>query len=666
MKTFVLNTDSGNQKPSKYKIDYQKELNDAQYKAVMVGSGAHLIIAGAGTGKTRTLIYRVARLIEDGLHPNRILLLTFTRRAAREMLDRAGALLDDRCKRVRGGTFHHYCAHILREYAEKLHFNSNFTILDASDTQEVLQHVRLPFKEKHKGQRFPEKSTLYGLFSAMANREMTLLEALSELYPQFIHFHEDLVSLHKSFLAYKEINNLLDFDDLLQLTKELLENHEDVRVKVALQNEAVLVDEYQDVNKLQVSLVRLFSSVHHNVVAVGDDAQSIYRFRGADHTGILTFPEVFNTKSIIKLEQNYRSTQQILDVANSILDQALIKYEKQLFSEKKNGELPGLVKTSTEQEQSQFLAQYILHLREQGIALQDIAILFRNARDSFDVEIELNRRGIPYVKYGGQKISEAAHVKDVLAHIRVIVNPSDVISWNRILTMIDGIGPKSAAELMMWMQGKSDAQPTKTYVEKIDDLSRLLESIKRNTNQVQRCLQLILVYYSPMCKKKFDDYPKRIKDLEALVGMSNQFESLEQLLQDLTLDPIDGTAIESEATQKEENPLVLSTIHSAKGLEWHTVFIIQCLDGVIPSGYSLDKPENLEEELRLMYVACTRAAEQLFITYPVVQESGYGDYFSNPSRFITALPKGLLEEWNLIRETPKVELNPKSQQQLND
>jgi DNA helicase-2/ATP-dependent DNA helicase PcrA len=666
MKTFVLTSDSGVQKPSNYKIDYKKELNEAQHKAVMAGKGAHLIIAGAGTGKTRTLIYRVARLIEDGLHPNRIVLLTFTRRAAREMLERAGAILDDRCKRVRGGTFHYYCAQILREHAEKIQLNPNFTILDASDTQEVLQHVRLPFKEKHKGQRFPEKSTLYGLFSAMTNREMTLLEALSELYPQFIHFHEDLVQLHKSFQAYKELNNLIDFDDLLQLTKELLENHEDVRIKVSAQNEAVLVDEYQDVNKLQVSLIRLFSSVHKNVVAVGDDAQSIYRFRGADHTGILTFPELFKTESIIKLEQNYRSTQQILDVANAVLSQASVKYEKKLFSDKKTGELPGLVKTSTEQEQSQFLAQYILHLREQGVALQDISILFRNSRDSFDIEIELNRRGIPYVKYGGQKISEAAHVKDILAHIKVVVNPSDVISWNRILTMIEGIGPKSAAELMIWMQGKSNAQPSKAYVEKIDDLSRLLAAIKRNTNQVQQCLQLVLEYYSPFCKKRYDDYPKRLKDLEALVSMSNQFENLENLLQDLTLDPIDGTALESEASQKEENPLVLSTIHSSKGLEWHTVFIIQCLDGVIPSGYSLDKPENLEEELRLMYVASTRAAEQLFITYPIVQESGFGDYFSNPSRFISALPKGLLEDWNLIRETPNVETDSSSQQLLNE
>ncbi|TNE72230.1 ATP-dependent helicase [bacterium] len=663
MKTFVLSTESGVQKPANYKIEYQKQLNDAQYKAVMAGNGAHLIIAGAGTGKTRTLMYRVARLIEDGLHPNRILLLTFTRRAAREMLDRAGSLLDDRCKRVRGGTFHHYCAHILREYASEINLNPNFTILDSSDTQEVLQHVRLPFKEKNKGQRFPEKSTLYGLFSAMTNRELTLLEALSELYPQFIHFHEDLVQLHKSFLAYKELNNLVDFDDLLQLTKELLESNEAVRTKVAAQNEAVLVDEYQDVNKLQVSLIRLFSSVHKNVVAVGDDAQSIYRFRGADHTGILQFPEMFTTKSIIKLEQNYRSTQPILDVANALLSQASLKYEKNLFTEKKTGELPGLVKTSTEQEQSQFLAQYILHLREQGVALQDVAILFRNSRDSFDVEIELNRRGVPYVKYGGQKISEAAHVKDILAHIKVVVNSSDVISWNRILMLIDGIGPKSAAELMIWMQGNSNAAPSKAYIDKIDELTKLISSIKKKQNQVQHCMQQLLEYYAPICKKKYDDYPKRIKDLEALVSMANQFEDFEKLVQDLTLDPIDGTALDTEATQKEENPLVLSTIHSAKGLEWHTVFIIQCLDGVIPSGYSVDKPENLEEELRLLYVACTRAAEQLFITYPIVLESGFGDYFSNPSRFIAGMSEKMLEPWNLVRETPQVDEG--NQQLLN-
>lgn len=650
MKSFTLKYDEHTRiKP--YKIEYANELNEAQYKAVMAQNGAHLVIAGAGTGKTRTLIYRLSRLIEDGFHPNQILLLTFTRRAAREMLERASLVLDERCKRVRGGTFHHYCAQILREHGEKIGLKHNFTILDVSDTQEVLQHVRQPFKEKHKGQRFPEKSTLYSMFSTSFNKQMDLQFVLHQSYPQFNHFLDDLQLLKKNFAAYKESQNMVDFDDLLTLTKELLENDSEVREHVASKNQFVMVDEYQDINRLQADLISLFSAVHGNVMAVGDDAQSIYAFRGADHANILEYPERFEVKEIIKLEENFRSTNPILQVANTLLSLAEYKYDKKLFTKKLEGELPGLVKTSTEQEQSQFIAQYCLHLREQGIGLHDIAVLFRNSRDSFDLEIELARKGIPYIKYGGQKISEAAHVKDVLAHFRVVVNPSDVISWNRILTMIDGIGPKTATELMLWMQhGKDGVAPTQNYVKKIEQLSQILSEIKKNQTDVAHCISLINNYYEPICKKKFDDFPKRIKDLESFITIAKKFENLEQLLEDLTLDPIDGTAIDTEASQKEEKPLVLSTIHSSKGLEWHTVFVIQCVDGIIPSGYSVDSKESVEEELRLLYVACTRPKEQLLITYPIMLENGFGDYFSNPSRFIKEIKPTILEPWNLVRE----------------
>jgi DNA helicase II / ATP-dependent DNA helicase PcrA len=658
MKTFFLKSDVGQKSTKEYQINYAEILNEAQYKAVMAQNGAFLVIAGAGTGKTRTLIYRLARLIEDGVHPQSILLLTFTRRAAKEMLDRASTVLDDRCKRVRGGTFHQYCAQILREFGGEMGVNPTFTILDSSDTQEVLQHVRQPYKEKNKGQRFPEKSTLYAIISTSFNKQIPISSVLQLSYPQFLHFAEDLEKLKADFINYKESQNMLDFDDLLVLTKELLETKEAVRVQVGLKNKYVMIDEYQDINKLQADLIKLFSSVSGNVMAVGDDAQSIYAFRGADHNNILRFPEDFGAKEVIKLEQNFRSTQQILDLANNLLNQAVNKYDKQLFTLREAGELPGLIKTSTENEQSDFIAQYVLHLREQGIPLNDVSVLFRNSRDSYDLEVELARRGIPYVKYGGQKISEAAHIKDVLAHIRVVVNPGDVISWSRILTLIEGIGPKTASELMMWMRGARDGvSPSKNYLHKVSELSELLAFIKEKSLDVSACIEAIKNYYDPICKKKYDDFPKRIKDLEAFVTIARPFLNIAQLLEDLTLDPIDGTAVDTEKSQNEESPLVLSTIHSAKGLEWNTVFIIQCVDGIIPSGYSVDSEEALEEELRLLYVAATRAKDQLLFTYPIVKENAFGDYFSNPSRFIQQVSSNLLEPWNLLRDSLPEESN---------
>jgi len=659
MKTFVLKSESGQNASKNYQIKYAELLNSAQYKAVMAQNGAYLVIAGAGTGKTRTLIYRLARLIEDGVHPQSILLLTFTRRAAKEMLDRASTVLDERCKRVRGGTFHQYCAQILREHGGEIGINPTFTILDASDTQEVLQHVRQTYKEKNKGQRFPEKSTLYSIISAAFNKQIPISSVLQLTYPQFLHFAEDLEKLKLDFIEYKESQNMLDFDDLLVLTKDLLQSKEHIKAQVGLKNKYVMIDEYQDINRLQADLIKLFSSVSGNVMAVGDDAQSIYAFRGADHSNILRFPDEFGAKEVIKLEQNFRSTQQILDLANNLLLQATNKYDKKLFTLREEGDLPGLIKTSSENEQSDFIAQYVLHLREQGIPLNDVAVLFRNSRDSYDLEVDLARKGIPYVKYGGQKISEAAHIKDVLAHIRVVVNPGDVISWSRILTLIEGIGPKSASELMMWMRGARDGvSPSKNYLQKVGQLSELLAFIKEKSMDVSACVEAIKNYYEPICRKKFDDSPKRVKDLEAFVTIAKPFLNISQLLEDLTLDPIDGTAIDTEKTQNEENPLVLSTIHSAKGLEWNTVFIIQCVDGIIPSGYSVDSEDALEEELRLLYVAATRAKDQLLFTYPIIKENGFGEYFSNPSRFIQKVPVNLLEPWNLLRDALPDESSP--------
>jgi DNA helicase II / ATP-dependent DNA helicase PcrA len=655
MKKFVLSRDDLS--PSDYSIEYEELLNEAQYSAVMHDRGPVLLVAGAGTGKTRTLVYRVARLVESGVDPSQILLLTFTRRSAHEMLRRASQILDERCQRVEGGTFHHYCSKLLHLNAESIGYPENFTIIDASDAMDAIHLVRSRMDIPKEQKRFPKKSTLYSIISSSINKQRTIRDTIEDEYPQFISHLEKIDELNSKYKDYKEINYVMDFDDLLVKTRDLLLNNDKIRTQVASKNRHVLVDEYQDTNALQAELTQLFSSYHKNVMAVGDDAQSIYSFRGADHKNMMRFPELFENTKIIKLEENYRSTQRILDVANRVLEEAQEKFDKKLYTNNEHGDLPGLVKAANMNDQSRFLTQMILNLREQGSELSDIAVLFRNGRDSFDLEVMLNKKNIPYIKYGGQKFTEAAHVKDVLAHLRVLLNPKDAISWNRILMLIDGIGPKTAEDLFSWAhQNGNPFRPenapniSERYLTQLKALGDLFSKLKQLNGSVPEQLQVVVDYYSAFCKKRFDDHPKRMKDLETFVDISGTYRSLETMVEEIALDPIEATAIETEASQKDESPLILSTIHSAKGLEWRTVFLIQCLDGILPSGYALDDEDQLDEEVRLLYVAVTRAKENLFITYPALFQSRYGDYFSNPSRFIEELSDELIEPWLLVED----------------
>ncbi|MBP3192389.1 ATP-dependent helicase [Natronogracilivirga saccharolytica] len=656
MKKFILQTDNRSQRSSNYQIPYREQLNTQQLGAVMHDDGPALVIAGAGTGKTRTLVYRVARLVEDGTPPESILLLTFTRRAAREMLNRATDVLDNRCKKVRGGTFHHYCNLLLHRYAEELGYPRNFTLLDQSDAMDTIHHIRSTYYHHLRLKRFPQKQTLSAIFSSMINTRRSLYEVLADGYPRFLEHHDAVAELFDRYNRYKRDNGVMDFDDLLTQTRVLLSGNDDIRRKVASQNRYVMVDEYQDTNNLQADLVALFSSVHENLMVVGDDAQSIYAFRGANFKNILAFPDLYDNCKILKLEENYRSAEPILKLANSLMDKANDKFDKNLYTRRSSGDLPGIVKASNENEQSRFVAQMLLQLREQEIPLNDMAVLFRNGRDSYDLEWELNKLNIPFRKFGGQKFAEAAHIRDVLAHLRVVVNPEDQIAWNRILMLVDGIGPKTASELVNWLRlnknrGLREADvASKSYKKQIDQLSEALSDISTKKNKPSEALERIIAYYTPVCENRYDDHPKRIKDLEAFAGLSRNYTGLDQLLQDLTLEPLDASAMETEASAKDEPPLTLTTIHSAKGLEWDTVFIIQCLDGVLPSGYAVENASALDEELRLLYVACTRARERLFISYPVTRESSYGEFFSNPSRFLEDIPEYILETWKLVEE----------------
>lgn len=659
MKKFVLKRDTPSEnRPENYRIAYNDLLNEQQHEAVMHQDGPALVIAGAGSGKTRTLTYRVARLIEHGVPPQHILLLTFTRRAAREMMERATSLLDERCSKINGGTFHFYCNRLLHQYAEAIGYPENFTLLDASDATDVIDILRSDTDIPKQGKRFPRKGTIYSMISTAANKQQSLHQVIDEQYSQFIHHIDAIEEIARRYQMYKKQNHVMDFDDLLVEACNLLRENRELRLKIATSNRYILVDEYQDTNALQAELIHLLSDGHNNVMAVGDDAQSIYAFRGANHRNILNFPKEFDNTRIIKLEENYRSTQNILNLANAVIRQAKEKFEKNLFTNREEGELPGLVRAPDERDQSRFIAQMILNKREEEVDLGEIAVLFRNGRDSYDLELELNRKKIPFVKYGGQKFAEAAHIKDVLSHVKVIVNPSDTLSWNRILLLLEGIGPKSArdiVEALSRQNEKFEFGGIKGVSEKarssLMGLGTLLMDLKQKDFTVSEAINHIVNYYKPICEKRFDDHPKRLKDLEAFVSLSQNFRSFDHMLEDLALDPIEASAMETEPGQKDENPLVLSTIHSSKGLEWQTVFLIQCLDGIIPSGFSLEDEDQIDEELRLLYVACTRAGDELYITYPLLQQSARGDYFSNPSRFVQNLDDKLLEPWELVEES---------------
>jgi DNA helicase-2/ATP-dependent DNA helicase PcrA len=656
-------------------IDYRAALNAQQLAAATAGGGPVLIVAGAGTGKTRTLVYRLAYLVETGTPPEQIALLTFTRRAAREMTGRASALLDGRCRRVQGGTFHAFCVALLRRFAPKLGFPRTFTVLDAADAGDVLGLLRTEGGYHQQGERFPQKRTLYSMFSAATNRALTLQDVLKEQYPQYTSLRDDLAEIRSAYARYKKQHGLMDFDDLLALALRLLEGDDGVRRQVAGACRHVLVDEYQDTNALQAALVRHLASVHGNVTVVGDDAQSIYRFRGADFRNIFAFPEQFDGTSVLKLVQNYRSTQPILDLANHVIGQAHRAYDKQLVSvaphDAPEADAPAVVPASDAQIEATFVAQMVLRLREQGVPLSRMAVLFRSSHNAYDLEVELGRRNIPFVKYGGMKLSEAAHIKDVLAHLKVAENPQDAAAWNRVLQLLHGIGPKTARDLIDWLTRDAEAEGdeeetnahdpfvmdggpfSKRYVADLTKLFAVLRRVRAEDGvPLTAQVEAIVSYYQPILKAQYaDDYPKREPDLDHLVGLAEGYDTRTAFLSSLALDPIELTALEAEAADPEEPPLVLSTIHSAKGLEFHTVFIIHVLEGTLPSRYALKEDGGLDEELRLFYVAVTRAEENLFVSYPVAQYRRFqGEYLTQPSRFLDDVPERLLEPVELVMQ----------------
>jgi DNA helicase-2/ATP-dependent DNA helicase PcrA len=647
------------------KIDYESALNEAQYQAVTTVDGPLLIVAGAGTGKTRTLVFRVARLVEAGVRPESVLLVTFTRRAASSMLARAATLGDERCQRVSGGTFHSLAYSVLRKHHDLAQIARSFTVLDQGDTEDLIELLRRQMGFTGKDRHFPRKRTIGAILSMAVNKVVPIAEVLEREYPQYLDEVASLQALSVEFERYKRERHLLSYDDLLVRFREGLEGSQQLREKLSEQYRYIMVDEYQDTNRLQAQIIRLIAATHDNVAVVGDEYQSIYSFRGASFHNMIEFPSLFPEARIIKLEENFRSTQPILDLANALMAEPAEGYAKRLFSKFTDGPAPMLISTSDENEQSRFVAQRIEEMHEDGVPYGDIAVLFRASSHSFDLEIELAKHRIPFRKYGGIKFAESAHIKDVLAFLRIIINPSDTLSWRRALKLVENVGDVTVEQILQYLSVEQKEYRTakakntlfkklkqfpakSSYKEQLIRFAHLLATVaEQKTPRAQ--LAATERFYRPILQSRYDDHQRRQRELEHLLTIAKRYKTGDELLADVALDPVDLAL--ADAAARGDGYVTLSTVHSAKGLEWNTLFCIWMMDGWFPSMRASDVFEDLEEEKRLLYVAATRAKQHLYFTYPLSAHEGYESNFSfGVSRFLEPLGPSVLARATLARD----------------
>ena len=663
-------------------IDYAAELNEQQLAAVTAPPGPILVIAGAGSGKTRTLTYRVAYLLENGIDPRNILLLTFTNKAAREMLNRVANLLPVDASGLWGGTFHSVGNRILRRRGSALGYSSGFTIMDREDQKDLIDTVVASAGIDPKEIRFPKGDVLAEIFSFVINTEKPLEELLAEKFPYFLPLLDRIQDVQERYEKKKKATNSMDFDDLLQKTLSMFQQHERIAEVYRRQFQFILVDEYQDTNKIQADIVDLLASDHHNVMVVGDDAQSIYSWRGANFQNILEFPKRYPDAQVFKIEMNYRSVPEILEVANAAIAANVRQFRKHLSATRESKALkPALVALNDGAEQAQFVAQRILELRDENVDLNDIAVLYRAHYHAVELQLELSRRGIPYQITSGIRFFEQAHIKDVTSFVRFIANPRDEVAFNRMVKLLPGIGNRTAENLWQtWesrlaVAGIGDPGREKTpapagvsapgYSERLLAMNvpakskKLWTQLAHTLDEIapggqpnppsEMIASIVEAIYDDYAKVNFTNYELRREDLDQLAVFARQFKDVHEFLSQLALiSNVDAEAAPGQTSDKEA--VNLSTVHQAKGLEFHTVFVIWLTDGMFPSSRSLDTRDALEEERRLFYVAVTRARDELYLTYPQMRLSGgYGDVFQRPSRFLQEISNDLVEDWQVRR-----------------
>jgi len=629
-----------------YKLNYRNDLNPSQLEAVTTINGPVLVIAGAGSGKTRVIVHRVAFMLENGIDPGEILLLTFTRKSASEMIGRVQGLLNDnKAQKVFGGTFHSFSNYILRKYANFLGIPSNFTIIDSEDSADTIDLIKSELRIEKKDKAFPKKNRLQEIISSARNRNMTIRSVIQNEFSGLLEFIDQIELINRGYEKYKKICRLFDYDDLMEVLRDSLRDNLGFRKKLNNDFRYLMVDEYQDTNVVQKEIVEYLSESSRNILVVGDDAQSIYSFRGANYENILRFPQKYPDCKIIKIEQNYRSNQKILDFTNDIIGSARIGYKKRLFSIIAYDNLPVVRKFYDQQLEAEFIVDKIIEYREKGIALNQVAILVRAFWHARYIEIELNRRSIPYIAVGGLAFNERKHVKDIISYLRIVQNPYDAVAWHRILKYLPGVGLQTARKIIEKIISDNglmhDSFATTRFAEGLIRLRDMINKASDTNISIPTKIEIITEYYYPILKATESDYQIRLLDIKVLIELSSGYDTLDKFLTDFALDPPSkkfGNKTMPLIDESEDKPLTISTIHSAKGLEWFSVIIPHALDGLIPSVRALNNIEELEEERRLFYVACSRAKQDLIITMPSVV-SIYNEFLSYPSRFLVEISK---------------------------
>ncbi len=671
-RVYNLNPGSGADRPPK--IDFDAELNPQQLAAVKAPPGPALVIAGAGSGKTRTLTYRVAYLLENGIKPENILLLTFTNKAAREMIERVSALVPVDPRALWSGTFHSIGNRILRRHADRLGMTRQFSIMDREDQKELMVSVVKDSGLDVKALNFPKPQVLSDIFSMARNTGTNLRDYIADSYSYFDQLADEIVKMRDAYQDKKLSTNSMDFDDLLIKTLTLLREHDDLRELYQHQFEFVLVDEYQDTNLIQSDMIDLLAGKHGNLMVVGDDAQSIYSWRGADFRNILNFPRQYEGAQVYKIETNYRSVPEILTLANSAIRSNTEQFEKELAPHRSDQEtLPALVMLSDTNTQAVFVAQRIQELQEEGVELEEIAVLYRAHYQSMEVQMELTRQGVDFNITSGLRFFEQAHVKDVATFMKFVANRMDEVAFKRMARMLPGIGDKSADKLWkQWLACEGSrkevpdgfskymldfAVPTKgkkDWTQLVYILDELIDVDGSLQPPSMMITSIVEGMYADYMKAQFSNYENRKMDIEQLENFSSDFEDVEEFLTQLSL--LAGTDTDVTGKRKKEqetNVVCLSSIHQAKGLEWKVVFVIWLAEGMFPNGRVLEDDydgSGLEEERRLFYVAVTRAMDELYLTYPLIWPNAHsGQVMQSPSRFLEEIPSEQVEEWQVGR-----------------